>query len=180
VLAYSGIAALVALTLCAWQEDLRPGRGSNPYDRAVSRVRTTNARIRRALSEGERQSLTFQRLRLAVEQSDLILYIEPGDCTCEGVRSCLSFVAATGGARYVRVWVSLRQIQLELIEHIGHELRHAVEIADAPEVVSGAALARFLERRAHSSCSLRCGYETEDAQLTQAAIRGELHAAVLR
>jgi hypothetical protein len=180
VLAHSGMAALVALTLCGWQDGLQPGGGSIRNDGTLPRVRTTNARIRQALSEGGRQSVTFWEMRNALEKSDLILYIEPGDCTCQGARSCLSFVTVTGGVRYVRAWVSLRQIQLELIEHIGHELRHAVEIADEPEVVSDSTLARFFERKAHPSCSVRCGYETEDAQLAQAAIRAELHAAVLR
>jgi hypothetical protein len=180
VIAHAGIAALIALTLCGWHADIRPGAGSASNESALPRVRTTNARIRRALSEGERQSLTFRRLRHALEQSDLILHIEAGDCQCQPARSCLSFVTLTGGARYVRIWVSLRQIQRELIEHIGHELRHAVEIAAAPEVVSDVTLKRFYERSAHSSCGVRCGYETEDAQRAQAAVRAELHAPILR
>ena len=180
MLSHSAICALVVLTLCGWQDVVRPRGGSSSSDEALPRVRTTNVRIRRALSEGERRSLTFHRLRQAVERSDLVLYIEPGDCTCQAARSCLSFVTSTGGVRYVRVWVSLRQIQLDLVEHIGHELRHAVEIASAPEVISDVTLRRLFEGRAHSSCRVPCGYETEDAQLAEAAVRAELHPRALR
>jgi hypothetical protein len=111
-----------------------------------------------------------------LERSDIILLLEPGDCSCRGAKSCLSFVTRAGDVRYLAAAVSLRQIQAELIEHIGHELGHAVELANAPDVVSRSTLVSFYTRARRSGCERPCGFETRQALLIQQAVRRELNA----
>ena len=58
----------------------------------------------------------------------------------------LTFVSAVGGVRYVHVRVARLASADVQIALIGHELRHAVEIADAPGVIDGDSLAREYQR----------------------------------
>ncbi len=58
----------------------------------------------------------------------------------------LTFVSAAGGVRYVHIRVARLASADVQIALIGHELRHAVEIADAPGVIDGDSLAREYER----------------------------------
>jgi hypothetical protein len=171
------LAALIA-GLCTG-ESVRPQMPLT--GRAVSgvpeRVRTTNSRIRQALREGQDKASTFRSLLQQLERSDVVLYIEPGECTCATAHSCLTFVTTAGSIRYLRVIVTLKQIQRELIAHIGHELRHAIEIAGAAEVVDNRSLRRLYQERASQSCGRPCGFETEAAMRTQAAVRTELRNA---
>jgi len=108
-------------------------------------IRTTDQRLLRLLHEGVRGSQTFRRLVDRIRQSDVIVYLECGG----GVRSAdgrLTFISSVAGFRYVHIRVvrlASADVQIALI---GHELRHAVEIADAPAIVDGESLAREYER----------------------------------
>jgi hypothetical protein len=108
-------------------------------------IRTTDQRLLRLLHEGVRGSATFRRMVDRIRHSDVIVYLECG----RGTRSAdgrLTFISAAGGRRYVHIRVARLASADVQIALIGHELRHAVEIADAPAVVDGESLAREYER----------------------------------
>jgi hypothetical protein len=58
----------------------------------------------------------------------------------------LLFVTARGGTRYVLVRVALFADRARQIAILGHELRHAVEVADAPTIVDSRSLERAYQR----------------------------------
>ena len=107
-------------------------------------IRTTDRRLVRLVQDGVHGSETFRQLVDRLQRSDVIVYLE-----CARVRSSdgrLTFISAAGGRRYVHVRVArLPSADLQ-IALIGHELRHAVEIADAPVIVDRASLAREYHR----------------------------------
>jgi hypothetical protein len=110
-----------------------------------SHIRTTDRRLLRLLHDGVRDSDTFRRLVDRLRRSDVIVYLECG----AGTRTAdgrLMFISAVGGFRYVHIRVARLVSANVQIALIGHELRHAVEIADAPAIVDGETLAREYER----------------------------------
>jgi len=116
-----------------------PGRPSRTH------VRTTDQRLLRLVDEGARASETFRRLIERIHRSDVVVYLEcGGKARPSGGR--LAFVSSVGGLRYVHVLVARMVSADEQIALIGHELQHAVEIAEVPEVVDDASLARAYER----------------------------------
>jgi hypothetical protein len=120
-------------------------------------VRTTDRRLLRLLREGVRGSETFRRLVSRLRHSDVVVYLECGgghDRTSDGR---LTFMSAVGGYRYVHVRVARLPWANQQIALIGHELRHAVEIADAPDVVDASSLAREYERIGYVSRRLAPG-----------------------
>jgi hypothetical protein len=108
-------------------------------------IRTTDRRLLRLLHDGVRDSDTFRRLVDRLRRSDVIVYLEsgPGTRTADGR---LTFMSAVGGFRYVHIRVARLASADVQIALIGHELRHAVEVADAPAIVDGDTLAREYER----------------------------------
>jgi hypothetical protein len=108
-------------------------------------IRTTDRRLIRLLHDGVRDSHTFRRLVDRLRRSDVIVYLEcaGGTRTADGR---LTFISAAGGVRYVHIRVARLASANVQIALIGHELRHAVEIADAPAIVDGDTLAREYER----------------------------------
>lgn len=136
-------------------------------------VRSDNPRLRRLADRGLEQSETFRQISAALGDSDVIIYFDSGDCECRRARACLSFVATAGGVRYLRASVSLKQIDDELIQQMGHELQHAVEVASEPDITSESSLAAFYSSHAQSCGSVRC-YETRAALIVQQAIRRDL------
>jgi len=140
-------------------------------DRAVGaspRVRTTNGAIASLLTEASTRSSTFRELVSTIEQTDGIVYVEPGQCR-HGVRACLSLsVTRAGGFRILRVLVNLATDAIELMATIGHELRHALEILTEPTVRSTQDAWLYYAREAptnrevfETSAAIRAGLEVE-------------------
>jgi hypothetical protein len=108
-------------------------------------IRTTDQRLLRLVRDGVRTSETFRRLVDRLNRSDVIVYL---DCAAGtgAPDGRLTFVSAVGGYRYLHVRMArlpLADVQIALL---GHELHHAVEIADAPHVVDPHSLAREYQR----------------------------------
>jgi hypothetical protein len=99
----------------------------------LSRIRTDHPVIAAALAEGEERSSTFARLLARLRRSDLIVHVLPAE-GLGPLDGALQFVASVGNVRYVRIRVRLYQRSSALIMLLAHELMHAVEIADTPEV----------------------------------------------
>jgi hypothetical protein len=76
--------------------------------------------------------------------------------------------------RYLRVHVSLQQIQPHLIAQIAHELFHADEVRRATCVRSRATFARFVTHRSTSGCGQPGCHETPGAKAAESTVRAEL------
>ena len=109
-------------------------------------LRTTDRRLIRLLHDGMRASNTFRRMVHRLRQSDVVVYLECGGSDDRSTDGRLTFVSAAGGVRYVHIRVARLPSADVQIALIGHELRHAVEVADAPTVVDDKSLAREYER----------------------------------
>ena len=120
---------------------------SGPFqDRLRSRIRTTDDRLRRLLDQGRRGSPTFRALVQRLIDSDVVVYL-----WCDGTHERVSdgrltFVSAAGGLRYVVVRLLPLTSAERQIAILAHELQHAVEIADAPEIMDDASLHRAYQR----------------------------------
>jgi len=110
------------------------------------RIRTTDDRLRRLLERGTRSSQTFRALVHRLLASDVVVYLWCDNSDAARTDGRLTFVSSAGGLRYVVVRLSRLHSRERQIAIMAHELRHAVEIADAPEVVDGASMVREYQR----------------------------------
>ena len=115
-----------------------------PEDRR-RHIRTTDPRLIRLVRDGVRTSETFRRLVDRLNRSDVVVYLDCGGSTASS-DGRLTFISAVGGYRYVHVRVARLAAEDVQTALIGHELQHAVEIADAPDVVDSPSLAREYQR----------------------------------
>ena len=142
-----------------------------------SRIRTTDARLRRLLDQGLRLSPTFRALVQRLLESDVVVYL-----WCDGAHERvtdgrLTFVSAAGGLRYVVVRLLPLASAERQIAIMAHELRHAVEIADAPDVVDQESLAREYQRIGYSNSmplSSKMAYDSRAAVAAGIAVLREL------
>src|SRR5215210_3237506 len=90
-------------------------------------VRAVDAQMSRTIRDGMLRSRTFAELVTALNQSDVIVYIE----TCRGlptrIAGRLLLAAGPRSQRYLRIQVDGQPRSNELIALVGHELRHALE-----------------------------------------------------
>jgi hypothetical protein len=90
-------------------------------------------------------SPTVARMVSELQASDLIVGIEAHPFRTK-VAGELRILAASGGARHVRIRLQTPNSMEDLLWILGHELHHAMEVAGAPEVRDQATQRAFFVR----------------------------------
>jgi hypothetical protein len=136
-------------------------------------IRAVDAGMTKAIANGMRRSGTFAHLVLALNKSDVIVYIETGHVLPSTIVGRLLLAAGPEGTRYLRIQVSGHPGSNDMIALIGHELRHALEVAECPDVRDEAGLIALYERIGHSSTGVH-QYDTLAAQDAGRQVKAEL------
>jgi len=131
-----------------------------------------DVRIATLLQEGIRRSATLRRIVAQVDASDGIVYIEEGRCRYSA-RACLSHsIVIAGPSRILRIHIDTARGRDEVLAVFGHELRHALEVLDQPQLRSMQAVMYFYEMEGRRS---EGRYETTAALDTERAVLRDLH-----
>jgi hypothetical protein len=126
-------------------------------------IRTTDQAIRPLLKRGFRQSAAFSTLVRRLHASDVIVYVEGVDRLPGSLDGRLVMLPVSNGFRYLRIQIAMHNARSEdLISLLGHELQHAVEIAEALEVRDQAGMAKLYDR-----IGVRGGYHLYDTAAAQ-------------
>lgn len=139
-------------------------------------LRSEDPLVSKIVARGLRESATFRQLYQQLENSsNLIVHLRRGSDGKVG-SGYNQFVARAGSYRFVRITINVAQANDAAIALLGHELRHAVEVAEAEAVDDGHDYQRLYERIGYSSCrqAVRRCYETNEAVTTGREIMREL------
>ena len=129
-------------------------------------VRAPDRSVQQLLARGMARSPTFVALMRALDRTDVIVYVELSAKLPMNVAGRLLFATAgSGGHRYLRIQIARDSSTNAQVAAIAHELQHAIEVAQAPDVRDEAGLAR-LYGRIGTRGALADSYDTEAAQLT--------------
>lgn len=111
-----------------------------------SHVRTTDPRAETAIAYGIERSPTFRAIVGAIQHSDLIVYITTQFEMPVPLDGEIHFLTSAGEHRYLRVLVRGELSPWGRSAMVAHELQHAHEIADAPEVRDNASMDALYHR----------------------------------
>jgi hypothetical protein len=164
-----------ALTLSA-PTDPPPDIPAPSYALLVSpdrRVRAADSRVQTYLAEGLQRSPTFARLLSEINASDVIVYIERIMTLPRSTIGRLTMVPSPTRQRYLRIQIQSDLSMVEAIALIGHEMRHAVEVASAPTVRDTNGMIKLYESIGHSSGGDHV-YDTTAAQAAGRQVKREL------
>lgn len=137
------------------------------------RVRSTDSRLAKMLELGARRSATFAGLLAALERTDVIVYIEPARGMPSKLDGRLLLLPISNNQRYLRIQVRAGLSRQETVPLIGHELQHALEVAEQPDVRDQAAMITLYERIGDTSWGVHA-YDTAAARSTARQVRTEL------
>jgi hypothetical protein len=151
------------LTWLVFQLWLSPASGATLAD--AMHVRTTDPVMRTAIANGLERSPFFHDLVTQIDASDVIVYVQTECAMPAGLSGSLAFMTSAAGVRYVRIKIACTLDATMQVAMLGHELRHAVEVASAASVVDEASLAAEYRRIGFPSHLLgkRTGFDTEAA-----------------
>jgi hypothetical protein len=169
--AWSGVVVAAVIGL----GPLIPGPARADTVAATSHVRATTEEIRRILQAGLSTSPTFRRLVAALDDSDVIVYVEP-KLARKGLGGYLSHaIVAAGSYRYLRVAVETAGPPHARVPLLAHELQHAVEVSRAQAVRDAESVERLFRTLAiPHGCSDSGCYETQEGTDAERLVRTEM------
>jgi len=135
-------------------------------------IRTTDATMRRLLKRGFRGSPSFAALVTRLQRSDVYVYVEEVPRLPGALEGRMMMLPRAHQHRYIRIQIALRGDNEDSVAVLGHELQHAVEVAEAEDVFDQDALAKLYQR-----IGVRGGehvYDTVAAQQMGRTVRREL------
>jgi hypothetical protein len=127
-------------------------------------VRPLQKDAERVLAAGMAKSDTFRRLIARLERSDVIVYVDLRWQLPLRLAGRLQFLAKHGDSRYLLVELSRTLPRRAQVAILGHELQHAVEVAEADDVCTPEGL-RALYRRV----GVQTGPDTYDSMAARRA-----------
>jgi hypothetical protein len=156
------------LSLLAGEYTADPGAPS-PTVRAMAPM------VRGLIADTAARSGTVRELLARLECTDVIVYVEmTGSTEIPVARTKL--VASAPGVRFLRIGINATLSFNDLAPTLAHELQHAVEIAEDPDVTDDEAVRRLYRRIGRARGFDR--YETEAARDVEWIVRGELRRKI--
>jgi hypothetical protein len=136
-------------------------------------VRATGPFSKKLLAAAIAHSPTVADLVQRLERSDVFVYVEVATIDIPTAKTVL--LATPGPYRYLLVSINYGQSPEQRAILLGHELQHAVEISEAPEVRDSGTL-RALYRRIGWSAGAADKFETYLAQATGARVKRDIQS----
>ncbi len=154
----------IALWLLVWVA------GDRPAVPPAARVRAAGSAAR-LLDDAAARSATIRGLMDRLAATDVIVYVEfTPSPEIELARTKL--VTATPSARFLRIGLSVTLSPYERAPLLGHELQHALEIAEHADVRDDEGVRRLYERIGR--CRGADRYETDAAGQVERRVRAEM------
>lgn len=135
-------------------------------------IRSAVPYVTSLLKDGFYKSPTFARLVTRLQRSDLIVYVELRSQMPAGVEGQLLMLPRAHDTRYVRIQIGMQASASDAIALLAHELEHATELADAPDVNDMEGFLALYQRIGKPSGWHQ--YETAAAQETARLVRREV------
>lgn len=171
----------VAVILCGALVASAPRLLADSEPVHIEQLRPSTPYLQAILAAGHRESAHFRRLVERLASATVIVHITPATTMPPVPPGGLRFVTRVGDYRYLRIALRTDLPPEQLIALLAHELQHAREIAEAPQVVNEATLRQFYRTRGKRSClrtAQEC-YETHEAQAAGTAVFFDLQRANL-
>lgn len=144
-------------------------------------IRITEPWLRHLFTAGMSGSETFRSLVARLEESDVVVYLQTDIQRWPGASGRLTFLSVVAGTRYVVVRLTPLRSPVQQLAMIGHELQHAVEVAERPAIVDSESMFREYMRFGYQNgvSGEGAAFDTKAAMQAGARVSDELRDAPL-
>ncbi len=109
-------------------------------------IRSNESELLTAVRDGARLSPTLQHLVEGLEASDVVVYLMFSREESPRMAGHIAWLTKAAGRRYLRISIDRRTLGCDRIAILGHELHHAMEIAESPAVTDEVSLGGLYRR----------------------------------
>jgi len=163
--------ALAVLILCGFAGT---PASADPERPPFAHLRTSCPRIKAAIADAYQESVTFRRLVDQIEATPTFVFVEARWCGTVTDNAC-TLIGSSGSGRFLQIRASPLMNQRQLTGVLAHELQHAVEIIQNPDVVDAKSLRSLYRRIGFFSgrSGIQETWETNQARETERIVLGE-------
>jgi len=142
---------------------------------SIPRLRPLGGRAAEMLERGTAQSPTFWDLVARLGQSDVVVYVEIAPRRPGSPAGATRFVTVSTDLRFLHVTLDRELPPRALVALLGHELQHALEVAEAPGIRDVATFRQYYEGFGLHACDGR-RFDSNAAREAGRRVRQELGA----
>jgi len=164
------------LCVCALLWPALASPASRTLPSSLVRLRPLTSLATEFVSRGLDGSPTFRSLVERIERSDVIVYVELVHRKPGAPDGATRLVNASRYFRFLYVSINCELDSWAIVAMLGHELQHAVEIAERPEIRDAGSLARYYRDEGIATARDGCVC-SEAARDAARRVRGELASA---
>lgn len=150
-----------------------PALGAPHLPSSIPRIRPIGESAALVIERGIAHSPTFRDVAARLERSDVVVYVSveprpPGKCP-----GATRFVAATRYNRFLHIALDRTLAPKAMISLLAHELQHALEVAEAPEILDIDSFREYYERLGFHNEHMGT-FDSRAARETGRRVRAEL------
>jgi len=135
----TGAGVLMLLTLAA-QAAAQADRPQHPH------VRSGDDEMRRLIDDAASRSSAIREWIDRLQELDVTVYVRTKTFAQRDLQGRVALLSKAGSHRYLVIELACGRTAVEQMATLGHELFHAIEIAEEPSVVNADTLAAFYTR----------------------------------
>jgi hypothetical protein len=169
-----GVRRIVVATLVFWSLGRPIHASETPV--AIRRIRVLTPCLTTLVEDAKAASSTVRALVRRIEQSNLIVYVRCVAFNHASFVGRLVFLSTIGGQRYIVIELRNPEPWHSQAATMGHELQHAVEIADAPWVQNAAGMAHYYRQAGITVGTRPLTFDTDAAKQVGLRVQRELSA----
>jgi hypothetical protein len=140
---YTAIGCLALAACLALPYPLGAGQDRPDKPKAAPGIRAEGPLVEHTLQRGVALSPTLRSLVEGLLRTDLIVYVALTRRPAGRSDASIDFMHATGEFRFVRIAINIELKMPQRLALLGHELQHALEVAQAPEIRDRASFLRY-------------------------------------
>ena len=169
-----GVRRIVVATLILWSlvRPLHAADAPAPF----RRIRILPTCLHTLIEDATAVSSTVRTLVARIQQSNLIVYVRCVALARSSFVGRLMFLTAIAGQRYLVIELRSPEPWPAQVATMAHELQHAVEIADAPWVLTQAGMAQYYRNAGITVGTKPLTFDTEAARQVGLRVQRELSA----
>ena len=146
----------------------------------ITHVRPMSLELQSLVDEGVERSPALRALVAKLEASNVIVYVNFREFPEKIVEGRLVFIGTTAHLRYLQIFIESSLPHEKHLSLLGHEFRHALEIAAEPSVVDSLSMGRYYGEIGYRVAGPphQQRYETREAIVSGRRVLGEVIASI--
>lgn len=149
-----------------------------PAELVGTAIRIPDTRLAALLVDGVRRSPTLRAVVERVRAGDVIVFVQTVQWMPRELTGVVAGIGSSPPYRYLHITLKVQPSGDRLLANLGHELRHVLEVIDAPGVSDDRSMLALYQQIGRPTNAAQSAWDTAEARWTGDQVMRELKGQV--